>query len=410
MKFKFKLLVLAFLAGTTFAQQNISIVVKDSQTKEPLIGATVMEQGTTNGASTDMNGLAKLQTSKNGTISLQVKYVGYESAIVKINAQTQTTKEVYLDSSTENLEEVTVTSVRTNSRIEDIPTRVEVIGVEDISEENGIMPGNLLGIVGDVAGIQMQQVSASSGNTMARIQGLNGRYTQLLKDGMPLYGGLSGSFSLMQTPPLDLKQVEIIKGSCSTLYGGDAIGGIINLVSKEPSLRQDASVTANETSLGETNLNTYIAKRYKTFGYTLFLGQTWRKATDINNDGLSDVPQIGSTVIHPRLQFYFSPKTTLTVDYSGTFDKRAGGDMHFFANTNDSLYHIKTQSTRHSATAKLVDNLSDNSNLTVKMSGSYSFVVHNSREHFAGHRLDVVFFNKRKLADQIRTLSTVAFH
>ena len=205
---------------------------------------------------------------------------------------------------------------------------------------------------------------------------------------MPLYGGLSGSFSLMQTPPLDLKQIEIIKGSCSTLYGGDAIGGIINLVSKDPALRQDASVTANETTLGETNLNTYLARRYKSFGYTLFLGQTWRKATDINGDGLSDVPQIGSTVVHPRFQFYFSPKTTLTIDYSGTFDKRTGGDMRYFTNANDTLYHVKTQSDRHSATARFVDNLTDNSNLTVKLSGSdlqqtigtkwYDFKAHQS--------------------------------
>jgi outer membrane receptor protein involved in Fe transport len=371
MKFKYNLLVLAFLASTTFAQHYVTVVVKDSQTKEPLIGATVMEQGTANGATTDINGLVNLQTTKSGIISLQVKYVGYEPALVKIEIQQpQSTKEVLLDPSEENLEEVTVTSVRTNSRIKDIPTRVEVLGVEEISEENGIQPGNLLGVVGDVAGIQMQQVSASSGNTYARIQGLNGRYTQLLKDGMPLFGGLSGSFGLLDTPPLDLKQIEIIKGSCSTLYGGDAIGGIINLVSKDPSLRQDGSITANETSLGETNLNTYLARRYKTFGYTLFFGQTWRKASDVNNDGLSDVPQIGSTVIHPEIQFYFSPKTTLTVDYSGTFDKRTGGDMRYFTNANDSLYHVQTQSGRNSATARLVDNLSDNSNFTVKISGS----------------------------------------
>lgn len=354
-----------------FAQYQINVVVKDSQTKEPLIGATVVEQGTTNGATTDVNGLAKMQTSKNGTVSLQVKYIGYESTTIKIGIpQIQPSTEILLDPSSENLEEVTVTSVRTNSRIEQIPTRVEVLGGEDIHEENGIMPGNLLGIVGDVAGIQMQQVSASSGNTFARIQGLDGRYTQLLKDGMPLYGGLSGSFGLMQTPPLDLKQIEIIKGSCSTLYGGDAIAGIINLISKEPSLQQEASVTANETSFGETNLNTYLAKRYKDFGYTLFAGQTLRKATDINNDGLSEVPKVGSTVIHPRFEFYFSPKTTLTVDYSGTFDKRTGGDMRYFSTANDTLYHVQTQTTRNSATAKLVDNLTDNSNLTVKLSGS----------------------------------------
>ena len=371
MRFKFNLLLLTLLVNSAFAQHYVRVIVKDSHTKEALIGATVLEKGSTNGATTDTTGLANVQTDKTGTISLKIKYVGYEPAQVKIDIpQIQPATVVFLDPSTEDLDEVTVTSVRTNSRIESIPTRVEVLGTEDINEENGITPGNLLGIVGDVAGIQMQQVSASSGNTFARIQGLNGRYTQLLKDGMPLYGGLSGSFSLMDTPPLDLKQIEIIKGSCSTLYGGDAIAGIINLVSKDPSLNQDVSATVNETSLGETNLNTFVSKRYKTFGYTLFAGQTWRKATDINNDGLSDASKIASTVIHPRLQFYFSPKTTLTIDYSGTFDNRLGGDMRYFSTPNDSLYHVQMLSNRNSVSARFVDNISDNSNLTVKLSGS----------------------------------------
>lgn len=372
MKFKFILFMLAIFASTAFAQNSIKITVKDKDTKEALPGVTVILKKTGTGGSTDTTGNIEISNIPNGEQEFTCSMIGYQTNNLgfKFPLKTNNTITVYLEPGTEELGEVTVTSVRTNSRIESIPTRVEVLGVEDINEENGIMPGNLLGIMGDIAGIQMQQVSASSGNTYARIQGLNGRYTQLLKDGMPLYGGLSGSFGLMQTPPLDLKQVEIIKGSCSTLYGGDAIGGIINMVSKEPSLRQDASVTANETSLGETNLNTYFAKRYKTFGYTLFLGQTWRKATDINNDGLSDVPKIGSTVIHPRLQFYLSPKTTLTVDYSGTFDKRTGGDMRYSSNANDSLYHVQIKSNRNSASARLVDNISENSNLTVKMSGS----------------------------------------
>ena len=131
----------------------------------------------------------------------------------------------------------------------------------------------------------------------------------------------------MQVPPLDLKQIEIIKGSCSTLYGGDAIGGIINLVSKDPTPQQELSTTINETSLHETNLNVYLAKKYKTFGYTLFAGQTWRQATDVNGDGLSESSRVRSTVIHPKFQFYFDPRSTLTVDYTGTFDNRKGGDM-----------------------------------------------------------------------------------
>jgi len=269
------------------------------------------------------------------------------------------------------LEEVIITSSRTNSRMENTPTRVEVLGLEEMNEENNIKPGNIMSLLGDIAGIQMQQVSASSGNTLARIQGLNGRYTQLLKDGMPLFGGLSGNFGIMQIPPMDLKQIEIIKGSASTLYGGDAIGGIINLISKNPDFKRDLSFTVNQTSLAETNFNGYYAKRNKNFGFTLFTGQTFQNHLDIDGDGFTDVAQVNTTVIHPKFIFYVSPKSNITINYSGTFDTRKGGDTNYFNQYNSSLYHVSSNMKRHNFDGKWHYTISENSNFILKGSGSF---------------------------------------
>ena len=112
-----------------------------------------------------------------------------------------------------------------------------------------------------VAGIQTQQVSATSANSSIRIQGLDGRYTQLLKDGFPLYAGFSGGLGLLQTPPLDLRQVEIIKGSSSTLYGGGAIAGLINLVSKTPEDKRELNFLANGTSAGGVDASSFYAQK-----------------------------------------------------------------------------------------------------------------------------------------------------
>jgi outer membrane receptor for ferrienterochelin and colicins len=270
-----------------------------------------------------------------------------------------------------DLEEVIVTSSRTNSRIENIPTRVEVLGLEDLGEENGVKPGNILSLLGDVAGIQMQQVSASSGNTFARIQGLNGRYTQLLKDGMPLFGGLSGSFGILQIPPMDLKQIEIIKGSVSTLYGGDAIGGIINLISKNPTFEDDLSFSLNQSTLAETNFNVYYAKRNKNIGYTFFAGQTYQNQVDVDHDGLTDVAAVNSIVVHPKFIFYVSPKSTITINYAGTFDMRKGGNVSYFSQSDPSLYHVKSINNRHNIDGKYLYDFSDNKSLTIKASSSF---------------------------------------
>src|SRR5690606_37458261 len=120
-------------------------------------------------------------------------------------------------------EVIVVSSTRNNQRIENSPLKVEVLGHEEMDEESAIKPAGIASILGDVSGVQIQQSSAINGNANIRIQGLDGRYTQILKDGMPLYDGFSGGFGILSIPPLDLKQVELIKGFASTLYGGGAI-------------------------------------------------------------------------------------------------------------------------------------------------------------------------------------------
>ena len=124
-------------------------------------------------------------------------------------------------------EEVLVTATRTNLRIENLPTWVEVLGAEEMEEESSIRPASIASLFGDIAGAQIQPTSPTTGNLELRLQGLPGQYTQILRDGVPLYGGFAGSFGLLTVPPLDLKQVVLIKGSNTTLYGAGAIVGLV---------------------------------------------------------------------------------------------------------------------------------------------------------------------------------------
>ena len=176
------------------------------------------------------------------------------------------------------------------------------------------------------------------------MQGLDEKYTQILHDGLPLYEGFSGSFGVLQISPLDLKQIEIIKGSNSTLYDGGAIGGLINLVSKEPTEETEASLTANQSSLKESNLNGYYAKRKDKIGLTLF-GNTFQKAVDVNNDGFSDTPSVTSTVLHLRFFNYFNPKTTLKMGINSIFESLSGSFKNLPPSVKPSFRSVRRVST-----------------------------------------------------------------
>lgn len=287
--------------------------------------------------------------------------------------QADTTKRIMQADTTHTLNDVTVVSVtRSGDKIENATTKVEVLGLEEMNEESTIKPGNIASILGDVSGVQIQQSSAVSGNANVRIQGLDGRYTQVLRDGMPLYGGYAGGFGVLSIPPLDLKQIELVKGSSSTLYGGGAIGGLINLVSKKPAYTPDASFLVNQTTLKETNLNAYYAQRWKKAGFTLFAGQLFQQAVDVNKDGFSDVPKTTSTLLHPVLYLYPSASTTISLGWSGSFDKRTGGDMLAVKNTKNAEhpYFEENQLNRNSFT--LISDTRLGNRLSFTLKGSMS--------------------------------------
>ncbi|HRH60103.1 MAG TPA: TonB-dependent receptor, partial [Chitinophagaceae bacterium] len=337
-----KILFILFVFNTyfSFAQNNFTAIVQDKQTKETLKGVTVTLAGNKKRtAFTDTSGTVVIANIAAGKAVIQFSYVGYKTETLSITIPDTSTHYVLMEPDENALHNVTViASTRSNENIETATTKVEVLGIEEMNEESTIKPGNIASILGDYSGIQIQQSSATSGNSNVRIQGLDGKYTQILRDGFPLYEGYSGGFGILTIPPLDLKQIELIKGAASTLYGGGAIGGLINLVSKKPSYSPDASFLINQTTLKETNINTWYAQRWKHAGFTMFAGQNFQKQVDVNKDGLSDVPNVKATLIHPSLFIYPSNKSFISLSWSGSFEKRLGGDMIAIENKSNAAH------------------------------------------------------------------------
>ncbi len=225
------LCLMAYLYTLTLTAQNTQqFSIKDAKNKEPLIGANGLVRGTNIGATTDAEGVLTLKNIANGRQIIVFSYVGYETLEKNFEFPSNTQViDIQLNASEEEIEELIIEGTRSNRSIENIPTRVEAL-TEEIDEASSMDPSKIAHLITHSTGIQVQQTSATSNTANVRIQGLDGRYTQILKDGFPIYGGFSGSLSIMQIPPLDLRQVEYIKGGASTLYGGGAIAGLINLI------------------------------------------------------------------------------------------------------------------------------------------------------------------------------------
>ena len=242
MKIKIILLLsVAFNINNVFGQNTFKATIKDSDTKETLIGATALLKGTTKGGTADLNGLVTISDIPDGQQIIEFRYIGYETLIDTFTFPLASTDpiEILLKSEAGELGEVTVTSTRSSRTIQEIPTRMELIAGEELEEKSNMKSGDIRMLLSESTGIQTQQTSATSANASIRIQGLDGRYTQILKDGFPLFSGAASGLGLLQTPPLDLKRVEVIKGSASTLYGGGAIAGLVNLISKTPTDERD---------------------------------------------------------------------------------------------------------------------------------------------------------------------------
>jgi outer membrane receptor for ferrienterochelin and colicins len=338
---KFCFFLFLFSFQILFGQNTVKIKMLDAKSNDPLVGASAVQKGTPVGDITDVKGIVILRGLPNGKQTFVLSFIGYKTDTLRvILPQTDTSKwiEIKMVSDETDLEVVTVSAMRTNARIEDLPMKVEVLGLEELNEENGIKPGNIGSLLGDLSVIHIQQISAVSGGSSVRMQGLDGKYTQLLRDGLPLYDGFSGGLGILQIPPLDLRQIEIIKGSVSTLYGGGAIGGMINLVTKHPLDKPEWTVTLNQSSLKETNINTYFSKKKDAWGVTFFAAANRQQAVDVNGDGFSDMPKVRGILIHPRL-FWNDEKTKFDIGYSGTFEQRDGGDLQALEGTSTDTLH-----------------------------------------------------------------------
>jgi len=200
------------------------------------------------------------------------------------------------------VDEVIVQATRSGRVVEDEPIRVEVINREEIEEKILMRPGNIAMLLSETGGLRVQTTSPGLGAANIRVQGMRGRYTQLLADGLPIYGGQASSIGLLQIPPTDLGQVEVIKGAASALYGPSALGGVINLVSRRPGPTPEGELLLNATTRNGQDLTAYAASPLSdAWSYSVVAGAHRQSRQDLDDDGWVDMPGYDRWTLRPRL-------------------------------------------------------------------------------------------------------------
>jgi outer membrane receptor for ferrienterochelin and colicins len=374
-------LIVLFIALTcamvAYSQNTFKATIKNAKTNQLIVGASVTIQGTIRGAVTDSLGMVIITGIGDGRQVVRTSYLGYDIRLDTLTFPLTSNDIMSLtlnpQDKGEELEQVIVSATRSSRTIQNAPSRVEVISGEELDEKANMKPGDIRMLLAESTGIQTQQTSATSGNSSIRIQGLDGKYTQIIRDGFPLYLGFSGGLGLLQIAPLDLKQVEVIKGSSSTLYGGGAIAGLVNLVSKIPTAKRQLNFLLNGTSALGLDASGFYSKRFKTLGVTTYAAYNHGAAYDPSGIDLTAIPKFNRFTLNPKLWFYLSNKTTLITGINATVENRIGGDLHYIRGNASSQhnYFEQNKTGRYSTQLQLNHYLNNKATLIFKNSVSY---------------------------------------
>ena len=230
------------------------------------------------------------------------------------------------DDHAEEVEEIIVQATRSRRRVQDEPIRVEVLSQEEIEEKLLMRPGNISMMLNETGGLRVQVTSPALGSANVRIYGMRGRYTQLLADGLPLYGGQASSLGLLQVPPSDLGQVEIIKGSASALYGGQSLGGVINLISKRPGEDTAGEVILNATTREAHDVSAYAESALgRGWSGSILANYNRQSEQDLDDDNWIDMPGYQRISARPRLYYEAHDDFSAYLTVGAMSEDRRGG-------------------------------------------------------------------------------------
>lgn len=341
-------LTVSFAARATEARDNTSVVksveenekgtdaniyghVVDAKSGEHVPYAIIHVKGTTIATTTDMTGHFFLKNLPEGTFTIEAKYMGYTTMSKMVTTKKNTSKELNfnLSPSDLSLDEVVVSANRSETKRRMAPNLVNVINgkVFDITQSTCLAQG-----LNFQPGVRTEDNCQNCGFTQVRINGLDGHYSQILVDSRPIFSSLNGVYGLEQIPANMIDRVEVVRGGGSALFGASAIGGTINIITKEP-VRNSASFGHTLMSIGGSNSfdnvttgNVSLVTDDNKAGVYAYGQSRNRKGYDHDGDGYTELPELNNQTFGLNSYLRLNPYSKLSLQYHGIHEFRRGGN------------------------------------------------------------------------------------
>jgi iron complex outermembrane receptor protein len=318
-------MLLALAAAPAVAQRpdsgTVRVTVEESMGMSG--GFRVQSAGKT--AVTDQEGVARL-ILPSGRHDIAITRIGFNPASVTVTVVRDSIVSVLVpvEMAAMEMSDVRISATRTEKLAGETPIRVEVVDKMEVDEKTLMSPSGIGMLLNETPGLRVQAAAPGLGTGSVRILGLPGQYTVLLADGLPLYGAASSAIGPLDVSPVDLQRMEVIKGAASALYGGQSLGGVINLVSKPPTGQKE--VLFNRRTLGVTDAATWLSHRFsKDAGISLLVAGTTQSAEDVDGDGWSDQARARRWSVRPRFNVVDERGRSLFLTTGYGYDDRRGG-------------------------------------------------------------------------------------
>lgn len=299
--------------------------------------ASVSLLNSQNGVIANDDGYFEIDIDLSKHNDLLISYIGHVSKKISLKKNNLNLNNiiVFLDEDINGLNEIVVTGTLKDEYVTESPVKVNVLTAKKI---NSFLPSagtNLTKIIQLVNGAQEVVACGVCYTNSISINGLEGPYTSVLMDGIPMYGNLASIYGLNGIPNMLIDRLEIVKGPSSTLYGSEAVAGVINIITKDPENQPLLSLDIQGTSHNESFINMALTPKIgKTTGY---FGVNWDRKNhydDINNDGFGDDINLDRISVFNKWNIHRKSNKQFTISSRYYFEDRRNGVEEFLKNRN----------------------------------------------------------------------------